>query len=90
MQIYEVTSAKWVKDYLLEITFSNSRKARLNLKKFLGQGVFKELLEIKKFKQFKVDTELGTIVWSNGADIAPEVLYEEAVRNTSLPLSDAA
>jgi Domain of unknown function (DUF4160)/Protein of unknown function (DUF2442) len=32
--------------------------------------------ELEKFKKFRVDPELQTIVWENGADLAPEFLYE--------------
>ena len=36
--------------------------------------VFRELVDITKFRQFKVDFD--TIVWRNGLDIAPEFLYD--------------
>jgi len=51
----------------------------VDLRKYLGKGIFKELLNKKKFRQMKVDAELGTICWPNGADIAPDRLYSEAI-----------
>lgn len=77
MELHEIVSAKWVGGYTVQITFSNLRKGVVDLRKYLGKGVFKELTNIEKFKRFKVDAELGTICWPNGADIAPEVLYRE-------------
>ena len=36
--------------------------------------MFRELVDIAKFRQFKVDFD--TIVWKNGLDMAPEFLYD--------------
>lgn len=77
-EIREIIDAKWGGGYCVRVTFSDMSKALLDLEKYLGRGIFKELTKIEKFKQFRVDAELGTIVWPNGADIAPEVLYLEA------------
>ena len=74
----EIIEAKWVQGYSVQVTFSDLKKATIDLKKFLGRGIFKEFTNIEKFKRFKVDAELGTITWPNGADIAPEVLSLEA------------
>lgn len=64
----------------MEITFDDLKKGCLDLKEYLGRGIFRPLLNKNKFKQFKVDAELGTIVWPNGADMAPETLYEKIKR----------
>ena len=84
MEIHEVIHAKWIKDYIVELTFSDLQKGRVDFKKYLGKGVFKELTKVEKFKRFKVDAELGTLCWSNGADIAPEILYQAAFQRGRL------
>lgn len=91
MELHEIVEAKWIKGYFVQITFSNLKRATVDLKRFLGRGIFKDLTNIEKFKRFKVDAELGTIVWPNGADIAPEVLYQEAfLAKSSNRFSEAA
>ena len=78
--VREIIQARVVKDYTVELVFDDLKKGRVDLKKFMGRGVFRDLLKKEKFKQLRVDAELGTICWPNGADIAPETLYREAVQ----------
>ena len=77
-KIHEIIEAKIVKDYVVAFVFDDLKRARIDLKKYLDEGLFKPLLDKNKFKRFKVDAELGTICWPNGADIAPETLYKDA------------
>lgn len=42
------------------------------------EGVFTPLHDPGYFAQVRVDPEVGAISWPNGADLAPEVLYERA------------
>ena len=74
----EVIEAKIVKDYTVELVFDNFKKGIIDLRRYLGKGIFKELLDKKKFHKMKVDAELGTVCWPNGADIAPDTLYSQA------------
>ncbi len=75
----EIIEARIIKDYTVELVFDDLKKGVVDLHKFLGKGIFKELLDKKKFHQMKVDAELGTICWPNGADIAPDTLYFEII-----------
>ena len=75
----EIIEARIIKDYRVELVFDDFKKGVVDLRKFLGKGIFKMLLDKKKFRQMKVDAELGTICWPNGADIAPDRLYGEIV-----------
>jgi hypothetical protein len=40
-------------------------------------GVFAPLISESFFRQMRVDPELGAVVWPNGADLDPVVLYAE-------------
>ena len=74
----EIIEAKIIKDYTVEIIFNDFKKGVVDLRQYLGKGIFKELVDKNKFRRMKVDAELGTICWPNGADIAPDTLYSQA------------
>lgn len=73
----EVIEAKIIKNYTVELVFDDLKKGIIDLRQYLGRGIFKELLDKRKFCRMKVDAELGTICWPNGADIAPDTLYSQ-------------
>ena len=79
--ILHVTDAKYLKDYLIEVTFNDGKKGIADLSQSLQGTVFDSLKNKKIFSQFKVDQELDTIVWPNGADLAPEYLYFQVFKN---------
>ena len=45
--------------------------------------MFEALRDPDVFGRVRVDDEAGTVVWPNGADLAPEVLYGEVQRSTA-------
>ena len=72
-----VVSAKYLKDYKIEIIFDDGKKGVADLAQTLQtdhRKIFKELLDKKKFSDFRVDAD--TVIWKNGLDLAPEFLYK--------------
>jgi hypothetical protein len=61
----------------LRLRFSDGVEAVLELDRVVRryEGVFAALKDDAYFGQVRVDHELGTIVWPNGADLCPDVLY---------------
>ena len=76
-----VTKARYLGDYLLEVKFNDGTKKILDFEPWLTGPVFKLLRNKKYFKKFFIDGP--TIAWPNGADIAPETLYEAAAVDTA-------
>ena len=75
-----VTKVRHMKDYELEIGFSDGTVAKLDFRaRIAGRGgVFRPLESVDFFAQVTVDPEAGTLVWPNGVDFCPDVLYAEA------------
>jgi hypothetical protein len=69
--------AKHIKDYSLYLRFSDGSDGEVDLEQELEGEIFEPLKEVSYFKNFSVNQELHTIVWPNGADFAPEFLYEK-------------
>lgn len=74
--ILSVKDVKYISDYVLLCTFSDGVTKKVDLSILLQYPAFEELKDINLFRQFGLD---GTLFWSNGADIAPEFLYEHGV-----------
>jgi len=75
-----VTSVRHLKDYRLEVSFSDGKVAELDFhRRIAGRGnVFRPLENVAFFAQVAVDSEAGTLCWPNGVDFCPDVLYAEA------------
>ena len=75
-----VRDVRHVKDYRLEMTFSDGTIAELDFRhRVVGRGgVFVPMESLEFFRQVTVDREAGTVVWPNGVDFCPDVLYAEA------------
>lgn len=69
-----VIDVDYISDYKLLVTFSDGNRKIVNLEPYLKGEVFGELLDKEKFVQYGLTRV--TIEWANGADIAPEFLYE--------------
>jgi hypothetical protein len=75
--IPRVTDAKYIREFTLYLRFSDGSDGEVDLEHELDGEIFEPLKNIIYFKDFSVNQELHTVVWPNGADFAPEFLYEK-------------
>lgn len=64
-------------EYKLILTFRDGKRKLIDLQDELWGELFDPLRDVEYFK--KVSTEGTSICWPNGADFAPEFLYEKGV-----------
>lgn len=71
-----VRSATPLQEFQVKLTFTDDTERVIDLGPYLRGPVFEPLKRDRAlFEAVHVDEELGTIVWPNGADICPDVLY---------------
>ncbi|WP_333606707.1 DUF2442 domain-containing protein [Arsukibacterium sp.] len=71
-----ITSAKHVSDYRIWIAFDDGTSGEVDLDGVLHGPVFEPLKDLTTFRRLTVDPELETVIWPNGADLAPEFLKD--------------
>jgi len=69
-----IKRADYISGYKIEIEFNNGKTGLVDLKNQLREPIFQPLREKEYFKNFKLNS--WTIEWENGADFAPEFLYD--------------
>lgn len=74
--ILHVVDAHYEHDYTLWVRFNDGAEGLVDLADELHGEMFEPLRDQARFKAFRVDPELETVVWENGADLAPEFLHE--------------
>ena len=72
---WRVVKARVCGPHSLNLTFKDRTTKRVNLLPLLEGPVFEPLRDSKYFARVALDPVAGTVVWPNGADIAPETLY---------------
>lgn len=77
----EVTEIRYEDGYHYHIAFDDGTSGDVDFSEYLDRGpVFEPLRDLAFFKRARI--EGGTISWPNGADIAPESLYERIGGNS--------
>ena len=80
MFLIDVVDVRPIDGHKLELSFNDGLIAIVDLDRVIQsfEGVFAPLKDPDYFRQVRVDPEIGTIVWPNGADLCPDVLYSYA------------
>ena len=75
--IPRVRDAKYVRDFVIKVYFADDVEGEIDLERDLEGEIFEPLRDISYFRRFVVHPELHTLTWPNGADFAPEYLYQK-------------
>lgn len=76
-----VVKAKYEGAFLIHLTFSDATEGTVDFEEWLDGPIFEALRDTAFFQRFFI--EAGSISWPNGADIAPEALYQRAISSTA-------
>ena len=74
---YHIVEAKHVVGYTVWLRFRDGTQGEVDLGPELVGPVFEPLKSVEEFKRFQIHPEFHTLVWPNGADFAPEFLYQQ-------------
>jgi hypothetical protein len=87
--LMDIVGARALGDYRLHLRFEDGVEGVVDLAPHLSfQGVFEPLRDPAYFAQVRVDADLGTVAWPNGADLDPDVLYGRITGTPVLPEHD--
>jgi hypothetical protein len=76
-KLARVNSVEPLEGYKLRVTFTDGVIRVVDFQNDLKGPIFEPLKDLTLFRQVKV--EAGTLVWPNGADVCPDVLYYEGI-----------
>lgn len=77
----QLTALHLMEGTQIQVMFNDGRCAAVDLAPLLNGPVFRELQHPDAFRGCRLDPDLGTVVWPNGADLAPEAIYFQAFRD---------
>jgi hypothetical protein len=73
--ILRVVEISWAGGTRLRLAFNDGQRKLVDLRPLLEGPVFEPLRVPEAFSRVGLDYVCGTVVWPNGADLAPEALH---------------
>jgi hypothetical protein len=85
----DIVEARPLGGHRLYLRFEDGVEGEIDLEMLVEfRGVFEPLRDPAEVAKVRVDPDLGTICWENGADVDPDVLYS-ALTGTPIKLQSA-
>jgi len=75
-EIYRVVSFQTVAPYTLRVRFDDASEQTIDFQPVLAGELYGPLLDEALFIQVRIDPEVHTLVWPNGADFDPATLHD--------------
>jgi hypothetical protein len=76
--MWRLKRVKALPDYRLEVEFEDGVHGVIDLSRDLWGPVFEPLRDPERFAEVTID-EFGAPCWPNGADLAPDAIYDDLV-----------
>ena len=74
--IYHVRSFEIVAPYTLRVQFDDNSSQIIDFQPILAGELYGPLRDLSLFNQVRIDSEVRTLVWPNGADFDPATLHD--------------
>jgi hypothetical protein len=74
--IYRVTAFEFVASFTLRVHFDDGAEQTINFRPVLAGELYAPLNDPKVFNLVRIDPEVHTLVWPNGADFDPATLHD--------------
>lgn len=74
--VYRARSFEIVADYTLRIEFDDLTEQTIDFRPILAGELYGPLRELTLFNQVRIDPEIHTLIWPNGADFDPATLHD--------------
>ena len=74
--IYRVQSFEIVAPYTLRVQFDDQTEQVINFEPVLSGNLYRPLRDLSFFNQVRIDQEVHTLIWPNGADFDPATLHD--------------
>jgi len=74
--ICRVRSFQFVAPYTLRVQFDDETEQVINFEQVLAGALYRPLRDLTLFNQVRIDPEVHTLVWPNGADFDPATLHD--------------
>jgi len=86
--MHYVTDVEYESGYRLRLRFEDGSLRLVDLEGHLDGEIFEPLQDPARFRSARLNPDIDTVVWDNGADMSPDFLYEistplEAVRKVA-------
>jgi len=74
--IYRVVSFKIISPYMIRVGFDDQTAQVIDFQPILAGELYRPLRDLSLFNQVRIDPEVHTLVWPNGADFDPATLHD--------------
>ena len=74
--IYRVVSFEIIGPYMIRVRFDDQTEQVIDFEPILAGELYRPLRDLSVFSKVRIDPEVHTLVWPNGADFDPATLHD--------------